>query len=62
MDSRNRTACVMGAECLFLDVSGERNRWLGGAQLREQLHHRAADPGLARELDELAGQILDEPE
>jgi hypothetical protein len=39
---------------------GRRSRWLGGAQLREQLRDRAADPGLQQELDELAGQTLDE--
>lgn len=39
---------------------GERTRWLGGVQLRTQLAHRAADPALRTELDELAGQTLDE--
>jgi hypothetical protein len=33
---------------------------LAGARLREQLQYRAADPGLQHELDELAGQTLDE--
>lgn len=71
---RNRTASVIDAvkagERVTLTVNGnpmadivphgQRNRWLGGAQLREQLRDRAADPALRRELDELAGQTLDE--
>ena len=39
---------------------GQRTRWLGGALLRDQLRERAADPGLRAELDEVAGQTLDE--
>lgn len=39
---------------------GERTRWLGGEQLRELLGDRAADPALRHELDEIAGQTLDE--
>jgi prevent-host-death family protein len=73
-DLRNRTAQVIDAvqagERVTLTVHGEpvadivphgrRARWLTGAALREQLQSRAADPGLQRELDELAGQTLDE--
>ena len=73
-DLRNHTARVIDAvragERVVLTVNGEptadivphgeRTRWLGGDQLREQLRHRAADPGLARELDELAGQTIAE--
>jgi prevent-host-death family protein len=73
-DLRNRTAQVIAAvragERVVLTVNGEptadivphgqRTRWLGGAQLREQLHQRAADPALRQELDEVAGQTLDE--
>jgi len=73
-DLRNHTARVIDAvkagERVVLTVNGEpiadivphgeRTRWLGGEQLRAQLRERAADPGLARELDELAGQTLDE--
>jgi prevent-host-death family protein len=73
-DLRNRTAQVISAvqagERVTLTVHGEpvadivphgrRARWLPGAQLRDQLAERAADPGLARELDELAGQTLGE--
>jgi prevent-host-death family protein len=73
-DLRNRTASVIDAvkagERVVLTVNGDpladivphgrRSRWLGGESLREQLRERAADPGLRRELDELAGQTLDE--
>lgn len=73
-DLRNRTAqvidAVKGGERVVLTVNGEptadivphgrRTRWLGGAPLRDQLRDRAADPGLRGELDELAGQTLDE--
>jgi prevent-host-death family protein len=73
-DLRNRTASVIAAvkagERVVLTVNGqptadivphgERTRWLGGVQLREQLAGRAADPALGSELDELAGQTLDE--
>ena len=73
-DLRNRTASVIDAvkagERVVLTVNGDpladivphgqRTRWLGGAQLREQLRERAADPALRHELDELAGQTLDE--
>jgi prevent-host-death family protein len=73
-DLRNRTAHVIDAvkagERVVLTVNGDpladivphgqRTRWLGGAQLRDQLHRRAADPGLAQELSDLAGQTLDE--
>lgn len=73
-DLRNHTARVIDAvkagERVVLTVNGEptadivphgeRTRWLGGEHLREQLRERAADPGLAGELDELTGQTLDE--
>ena len=73
-DLRNRTARVIDAvksgERVILTVNGDpmadivphgrRTRWLGGAQLREQLRDRAADPALQHELDDLAGQTLDE--
>jgi prevent-host-death family protein len=71
---RNRTTqvidAVRGGERVTLTVHGEpvadivphgrRTRWLSGPWLREQLVSRAADPGLSRELDELAGQTLGE--
>jgi prevent-host-death family protein len=73
-DLRNRTGQVIDAvragERVTLTVHGEavadivphgrRARWLVGTRLREQLQDVAADPGLQRELDELAGQTLDE--
>lgn len=73
-DLRNRTAQVIDAvksgERVVLTVNGEpsadivphgeRTRWLGGDQLREQLGNRSADPGLREELEESVGQTLDE--
>jgi prevent-host-death family protein len=73
-DLRNRTARVIDAvtagERVVLTVNGEpmadivphgrRSRWLSGEQLRAQLVDRAADPGLAAELDEAVGQTLEE--
>jgi prevent-host-death family protein len=73
-DLRNRTGQVIDAvqagERVTLTVRGEpvadivphgrRARWLSGEQLRDQLRDRAADPGLTRDLDELAGQTLAE--
>ncbi|HEV7769903.1 MAG TPA: type II toxin-antitoxin system prevent-host-death family antitoxin [Solirubrobacterales bacterium] len=71
---RNRTArvidAVMAGERVVLTVNGEpvadvvphglRSRWLSGEQLRVQLADRAADPALTAELDEAAGQTLEE--
>lgn len=73
-DLRNRTGQVIDAvkagQRVTLTVHGEpvadivphgqRTRWLPGAQLREQLREQAADPGLQAELDDVAGQTLDE--
>jgi prevent-host-death family protein len=73
-DLRNQTGRVIDAvkagERVTLTVHGEpvadivphgrRARWLSGPDLRRQLATRAADPALRRELDELAGQTLDE--
>jgi prevent-host-death family protein len=73
-DLRNRTAQVIAAvragERVTLTVHGEpvadivpherRTRWLSGPLLHELLERRAADPALRQELDELAGQTLDE--
>jgi prevent-host-death family protein len=73
-DLRNRTGQVIDAvragERVTLTVHGEpiadivphgrRTRWLSGPHLRKQLDHRAADPALRRQLDELTGQTLDE--
>ena len=73
-DLRNRTASVIDAvkagERVVLTVNGEpaadivphgeRTRWLGGDQIRDQLIERSADPALRTELETLAGQTLDE--
>lgn len=73
-DLRNRTTRVIDAvkagERVILTVNGEptadivphgrRTPWLSGPQLHEQLRSRAADPALREELDDLAGQTLDE--
>jgi prevent-host-death family protein len=73
-DLRNRTSQVIDAvqagERVTLTVHGEpiadivphgrRARWLTGAHLHEELKSKAADPQLRRELDELAGQTLEE--
>ena len=73
-DLRNRTAQVIDAvkagERVVLTVNGEptadivphgqRSRWLSGAHIQEQLRTRAADPALATELADSAGQTLDE--
>lgn len=73
-DLRNRTSSVIAAvqagERVTLTVNGEpvadivphgrRARWLSGEYLRGQLRDRAADSGLSRDLDDLAGQTLAE--
>jgi prevent-host-death family protein len=73
-DLRNRTSQVIDAvqagERVVLTVHGEpiadivphgrRTPWLPGERLREQLLTRSADPGLSRDLDDLAGGTLDE--
>jgi prevent-host-death family protein len=73
-DLRNQTGRVIDAvragERVTLTVHGEpvadivpherRTRWLSGTRLHRQLVDRAADPGLRQDLDELAGQTLDE--
>lgn len=71
---RNQTSRVIDAvragERIVLTVHGEavadivphgrRTRWLSGPVLQRQLSERAADPGLREDLDDLAGQTLDE--
>lgn len=73
-DLRNRTAEVVAAvqagQSVTLTSRGEpvadivphrrRARWLPGDWLAEQLTTRQADPGLATDLDRLAGQTVDE--
>jgi prevent-host-death family protein len=73
-DLRNHTTRVIDAvqagERVTLTVRGEpvadivphaqRARWLPGRELRSQLADRAADADLTRQLDELAGQTIDQ--
>ena len=73
-DLRNRTSEVIDAvragQRVTLTVRGEpvadivpharRGRWLSGAWLAAELPERAADAGLAAELDALAGHTLEE--
>ena len=71
---RNRTSHVIDAvragERVTLTVHGEpiadivpyqrRTRWLSGERLLSELAERSADAGLTDELDDLAGQTLDD--
>ena len=73
-DLRNRTSQVIDAvkagEQVTLTVHGEpvadivphrrRVRWLSGERLRIELAERAADARLTEELDNLAGQTLED--
>jgi prevent-host-death family protein len=73
-DLRNHTSQVIDAvragERVTLTVNGDpvadivphgrRERWLSGSWLHEQLRERSADPALTKDLDELAGQTVDE--
>jgi prevent-host-death family protein len=73
-DLRNRTSQVIDAvksgEQVTLTVHGEpvadivphrrRTRWLSGEHLRNELIERSADARLTEELDDLAGQTLDD--
>lgn len=54
------TLTVHGEPVADIVPHGRRARWLSGEQLRGQLRDRAADPDLSRDLDDLAGQTLDE--
>jgi len=74
-DLANQTANVLAAvnagQRVVLTDNGDpladivshdpRARWLSDTEFREQLQARSADPALRQELDELAGQTLDEP-
>lgn len=73
-DLRNRTASVVAAvkagEAVTLTSNGEpvanivphgrRARWLPGEWLSDQLRERQADAQLTADLDNLAGQTIDE--
>jgi prevent-host-death family protein len=54
------TLTVHGEPVADIVPHGRRARWLSGPRLRRQLTERSADPALRRDLDELAGQTLDE--
>jgi prevent-host-death family protein len=54
------TLTVHGEPVADIVPHGRRARWLSGEQLRTQLTERAADAGLSAELDDLAGQTLDQ--
>jgi antitoxin (DNA-binding transcriptional repressor) of toxin-antitoxin stability system len=54
------TLTVHGEPVADIVPHDQRARWLSGAHLREQLQARAADPHLTSDLDELAGQTIDE--
>jgi prevent-host-death family protein len=54
------TLTVHGEPVADIVPHGRRARWLSGTQLRDQLRTRAADADLTRDLDQLAGQTLDE--
>lgn len=54
------TLTVRGRPVADIVPHGQRSRWLSGDHLRRELVHRPADAGLRAELDELAGQTLDE--
>lgn len=61
---------VMAGERVVLTVNGEpvadivphgrRSRWLSGERLNTDLIKRAADPGLAADLDEFAGWTVED--
>jgi prevent-host-death family protein len=52
------TLTVRGEAIADIVPHGGRARWLSGAAVHEQLAQRSADPGLRRDLDELAGETL----
>lgn len=52
------TLTVHGEPVADIVPHGGRARWLSGPALQEQLATRSADPGLRRDLDELAGDTL----
>jgi prevent-host-death family protein len=54
------TLTVHGEAVADIVPHGGRVRWLSGSAVREQLTRRRADPGLRHDLDELAGDTLDE--
>jgi prevent-host-death family protein len=51
---------VRGERVADIVPHGERRRWLSGELVREELAQRSADPGIRADLDDLAGQTLDD--
>jgi antitoxin (DNA-binding transcriptional repressor) of toxin-antitoxin stability system len=51
---------VRGEAVADIVPHAQRSRWVAGSNLRRGLIERAADPGLSNDLDEMAGQTLDE--
>lgn len=54
------TLTVRGEKVADIVPHAQRSKWLSGETLADQLRRRAADTALARELDGLAGQTLDD--
>jgi prevent-host-death family protein len=54
------TLTVHGEAVADIVPHGGRARWLSGSAVREQLTQRRADPALRQDLDEIAGDTLDE--
>jgi prevent-host-death family protein len=54
------TLTVRGRPVADIVPHGERTRWLSGDVVRRELATRAADPALADDLADLAGQTLDQ--
>ena len=54
------TLTVNGEPVADIVPHGRRAPWLSGSHLHDRLEHRAADPGLSRDLEALAGQTLGE--
>jgi antitoxin (DNA-binding transcriptional repressor) of toxin-antitoxin stability system len=55
---RHVAPTVRGEPIADIVAHGGGTRWLSGTALRDQLGHRCADPGLRRDLHELAGETL----
>lgn len=54
------TLTVRGNAVADIVPHGRRARWLSGEYVTRELQNRAADPGLRVDLDELAGETLED--
>lgn len=54
------TLTVRGQAVADIVPHGRRERWLSGGYLGRELATRAADPGLRDDLNQLAGQTLED--